>query len=90
MTIKEWNDDPELRMSLRRVLNTSPMREALEVLVGGNLPRWVAPNGVDPVTACALQHARNAGYFDFHRALTKLTENAPDRKELPGPWENQK
>lgn len=89
MTLKDWNEDPELRMSLRRALMSAPMREALEVLLKGNLPRWVAPSNVDPMTAAALQHARNTGYYDFHRALVKLTEDPPDpRKKLPEPWEN--
>jgi hypothetical protein len=41
------------------------------------------------MSAAALQHARNAGYYDFHRALVKLTEDPPDpRKKLPEPWGN--
>ena len=89
MTLREWNEDPELRMSLRRALNTAPVRDALEVLLKGNLPRWIVPPGADSVTAAAMQHARNTGYYDFHRALVKLTEDPPDpRKKLPEPWEN--
>lgn len=89
MTLREWNEDPELRMSLRRALNTAPVRDALEVLLKGNLPRWATPPGADAVTTAALQHARNTGYYDFHRALVKLTEDPPDpRKKLPEPWEN--
>jgi hypothetical protein len=88
MTLKDWNEDPQLRMSLRQALNASPIREALEVLLKGNLPRWITP-GVDAVTTAALQHARNAGYFDFHRALVKLTDDPADtRKKLPEPWES--
>lgn len=88
MTLKEWNEDPELRMSLRRALKESPIREALEVLLKGNLPRWVPPVGSDAAISAALQHARNAGYYDFHRALVKLTDDLPDpRKKLPEPWE---
>lgn len=89
MTIKDWHEDPELRMSLRRALITSPMREALEVLLKGNLPRLTAPPSADPMVSAAMQHARNAGYYDFHRALVKLTEDPPDpRKKLPEPWES--
>jgi hypothetical protein len=89
MTLKDWNENPELRMSLRKALMTSPLREAVEVLLKGNLPRWSSPNEGDPMTAAALQHTRNAGYFDFHRALVKLTEDPPDpRKKLPEPWAN--
>ena len=74
-------------MSLRRALNTSPMREALELLTQNNLPRFVTQPNTDPMTSAALQHARNSGYFDFKRALTKLTEDPPDpRKQLPEPW----
>lgn len=88
MTLKDWNEDPQLRMSLRQALNSSPIREALELLLKGNHPRWIAP-GSDAVTTAALQHARNAGYYDFHRALVKLTEDPADpRKKLPEPWEN--
>ena len=87
MTLKDWHDDPELRMALRKALMTSPMREAIEVLVNSNLPRWSPPPSGDPVVMSALQHARNAGYFEFQRALVKLTEDRPDpRKKLPEPW----
>lgn len=87
MTLKEWHNDPELRMALRKVLSTSPMREALELLTQSNLPRYTIPQNGDPMVSSALQHARNSGYFDFKRALTKLTEDAPDpKKQLPEPW----
>jgi hypothetical protein len=89
MTIKDWNEDPQLRMSLRQALNTSPIREALDVLLKGNVPRWSVPSGSDALSTAALQHARNAGYYDFHRALVKLTDDPPDpRKKLPEPWES--
>jgi hypothetical protein len=89
MTLKEWHEDPELRMALRKVLRSAPMREALEVLLKGNLPRWLPAIGSDVAVAGAMQHARNAGYYDFHRALVKLTEDPPDpRKKLPEPWES--
>ena len=89
MTLKEWNDNPELRMALRQVINTSPMREALEVLTSSNLPRFNTPAGADTMVVSALQHARNCGYFDFQRALAKLTDDLPDpRKQLPEPWGN--
>lgn len=89
MTLREWNEDPELRMSLRRVLNSAPMRDALEVLLHSNFPRMAPSAGADAMTSAALQHARNAGYYDFHRALQKLTEEPPDpRKKLPEPWES--
>lgn len=89
MTFKEWHDDPELRISLRKILNTSPMREALDCLTQSNLPRYVTAPNTDPMITSALQHARNAGYFDFKRALVKLTEDPPDpRKQLPEPWGN--
>ena len=53
------------------------------------MPRWSVPPGADALSTAALQHARNAGYYDFHRALVKLTEDPPDpRKKLPEPWEN--
>ncbi len=75
-------------MSLRKTLMLSPVREAIEVLLKGNLPRWTPPLGTDAMTSAALQHARNAGYYDFHRALVKLTDDPPDpRKKLPEPWE---
>ena len=87
MTLKEWHNDPELRMALRKVLSTPPMREALELLTQINLPRYTTPQNGDPMVSSALQHARNSGYFDFKRALTKLTEDAPDpKKQLPEPW----
>lgn len=87
MTLKEWHNDPELRMALRKVLTMSPMREALELLTQSNLPRYTTPQNGDPMVSSALQHARNSGYFDFKRALTKLTEDAPDpKKQLPEPW----
>ncbi len=89
MTLKDWNEDPELRMSLRKALMTSPVREAMEVLLKGNLPRWSTSPNADPMSSAALQHARNAGYYDFHRALVKLTEDPPDpRRKLPEPWES--
>jgi hypothetical protein len=89
MTLKDWNEDPELRMSLRRALASAPMRDALEVLLHSNFPRMVPPAGTDAMTSAALQHARSAGYYDFHRALQKLTEEPTDpRKKLPEPWEN--
>lgn len=89
MTLKDWNEDPQLRMSLRQALNSSPIREALDLLLKGNVPRWSVPAGGDALSTAALQHARNAGYYDFHRALVKLTEDPPDpRKKLPEPWEN--
>lgn len=89
MTLKEWHEDPALRMSLRQALITSPLREAIEVLLKGNLPRWTPPLGTDAMTSAAMQHARNTGYYDFHRALVKLTDDPPDpRKKLPEPWEN--
>lgn len=89
MTLREWNEDPELRMSLRRALNSAPVRDALEVLLKGNLPRWTPPAGTDIAISAAMQHARSVGYYDFHRALVKLTEDPPDpRKKLPEPWEN--
>lgn len=89
MTLKEWHEDPELRMSLRRALKTAPIREALEVLLKGNLPRWNPMVGGDTAVSAAMQHARNSGYYDFHRALVKLTDDPPDpRKKLPEPWEN--
>lgn len=88
MTLKEWHEDSELRMSLRRALMTSPLSEALEVLLKGNFPRWINPSGSDSMSTAAMQHARNAGYYDFHRALVKLTEDPPDlKKQLPEPWE---
>jgi hypothetical protein len=89
MTPKEWHEDPELRMLLRKTLNTSPMREALELLTQSNLPKYVVPQAGDPMVSSALQHARNSGYFDFKRSLVKLTEDPPDpRKQLPEPWGN--
>lgn len=89
MTLKDWHDDPELRMSLRKTLNTSPMREALELLTQNNLPRYAVPPNADPMVMSALQHAKNSGYFDFKRALVKLTEDPPDpKKQLPEPWGN--
>lgn len=89
MTLKDWHEDPALRMNLRQALTTSPLREAVEVLLKGNLPRWTVPPGTDAVTSAAMQHARNTGYYDFHRALVKLTDDPPDpRKKLPEPWEN--
>jgi len=89
MTLKDWNEDPQLRMSLRQALNSSPIREALDLLLKGNVPRWSVPPGSDALSTAALQHARNAGYYDFHRALVKLTEDPPDpRKKLPEPWES--
>lgn len=89
MTLKDWHEDPALRMSLRQALTTSPLREAIEVLLKGNLPRWTPPLGSDAMTSAAMQHARNTGYYDFHRALVKLTDDPPDpRKKLPEPWEN--
>jgi hypothetical protein len=89
MTLKEWHDDPELRMNLRRILNTSPMREAIELLTQHNLPRYSVINNADPMVTSALQHARNSGYYDFRRALVKLTEDPPDpKKQLPEPWGN--
>lgn len=76
-------------MSLRKVLNSSPMREALDFLTQSNLPRYAAAPNTDPMVTSALQHAKNAGYFDFKRALIKLTEDPPDpRKQLPEPWGN--
>lgn len=87
MTLKDWHDNPEYRMTLRKILNTSPMREALEVLTQSNLPRYAVPPNADPVVISALQHAKNSGYFDFKRALVKLTEDPPDpKKQLPEPW----
>jgi hypothetical protein len=89
MTLKDWHEDTALRMSLRQALTTSPLREAVEVLLKGNLPRWSVPPGTDAVTSAAMQHARNTGYYDFHRALVKLTDDPPDpRKKLPEPWES--
>lgn len=74
-------------MNLRRILNTSPMREALELLTQSNLPKYVVPQGGDPMISSALQHARNSGFYDFKRGLTKLTEDPPDpKKQLPEPW----
>ena len=88
MTLKDWHEDTALRMALRQALTTSPLREAVEVLLKGNLPRWTVPPGTDAVTSAAMQHARNTGYYDFHRALVKLTDDPPDpRKKLPEPWE---
>jgi hypothetical protein len=88
MNLRDWNEDPELRISLRRTLNSAPMRDALELLLKGNLPRWTSSNNDDATVTAALQHARNVGFYDFHRALVKLTEDPPDpRKKLPEPWE---
>jgi LDH2 family malate/lactate/ureidoglycolate dehydrogenase len=76
-------------MSLRRALASAPIRDALEVLLHSNFPRMTSHAGADAVTSAALQHARSAGYYDFHRALQKLTEDPPDpRKKLPEPWGN--
>jgi hypothetical protein len=87
MTYKEWNEDPELRMSLRKALNTAPVRDALELLLRAHVPRWSGPVGADAMTSAALQHARNAGFYDFYRALVKLTEDPSDpQKKLPEPW----
>ena len=89
MTLKDWHENSELRMALRQIINTSPMREALQVLTNTNLPRFNVAANVDPMVAAAMQHARNSGYFDFQRALVKLTEDLPDpRKQLPEPWGN--
>lgn len=73
---------------MRKLLQESPLKEALEVLTSTNYPRAVSPQASDPVVASALQHSRNTGYYDFYRSLLKLAEEPQDpRKKLPEPWE---
>lgn len=87
MTLKDWNDNPELRFTLRKLLTEAPLNEALNILTNNNFPRMAVAQGADPMVSSALQHARNAGYYDFYRALIKLSEEPQDpRKQLPEPW----
>ncbi len=90
-TIKEWVEDPSLRVALRQLMSESPLQDAIEVLLKHNIPKWsAAPQGVDQVTLAAVQHARNSGFYDFYRALVRLTEEPHDvQSKLPEPWAKQ-
>lgn len=88
MTLKEWNDRPELRVAWKEFYKSQAGQALKGVLtfLGTPVPT-MAPQGVDFVDWNATVNARREGYYEAVRLLGALTEEPTPQEELPAPWE---
>lgn len=88
LTREQWDANEALRDALRTALNSSPLKEAIEILVYAGLPATTGILGT--LEANALLNTRREGYFEFYRGLQSLTQLpiTPERVASPEPWEH--
>lgn len=75
LTIEEFRNDPERVAALRRALEVSALREAMQIL-GEKGPGVVLSNISDTFAAVKLGHA--AGWTEYHTTLQVMATHPRD------------
>jgi len=88
MTLKDWSNRDDYRLSWREFYN-SPAGKALKsVLTNIGIPvPTMPPQNVDFVDWNASLNTRREGFYEAVRLLGALCEDLSKPEELPQPWE---
>ena len=87
MTLAQWHSNSDRRVELSRLVETEPLKSALQILVSEGLPKGgvVSPSDME---ANAMLNARREGFYEFYHALHGLTQTPAEPKQAaaPQPW----
>lgn len=91
MTLKDWQDRPDLRNPWKQFSKTDSAKALHSLLstLGTPVPT-MPPQNVDFVDWNASLNARREGFYEAIRLMFALAEDPAEKDELPAPWEQPK